>query len=93
MTLILPRRRFLAGLIGLVAAPAVVKASSLMKIAAPLAKQNLLLPGRFTFALSNTYELFIGAEPIGFMYRCENIKFAYALNPAIDRVVHHPSMH
>lgn len=35
MTLILPRRRFLAGLVGLVAAPAVVKASSLMKIVAP----------------------------------------------------------
>lgn len=35
MTLILPRRRFLAGLVGLVAAPAVIKASSLMKIAAP----------------------------------------------------------
>lgn len=35
MTLILPRRRFLAGLVGLVAAPAVVKASSLMKIVSP----------------------------------------------------------
>lgn len=35
MTLILPRRRFLAGLVGLVAAPAVVKASSLMKIVVP----------------------------------------------------------
>lgn len=35
MTLILPRRRFLAGLVGLIAAPAVVKTSSLMKIVAP----------------------------------------------------------
>lgn len=32
MSLELPRRRFLASLVGLVAAPAVVKASSLMKV-------------------------------------------------------------
>lgn len=35
MTLILPRRKFLAGLIGLVAAPAVVRAESLMRVVAP----------------------------------------------------------
>ena len=34
MTLVMPRRRFLAGLVGLIAAPAVVRAASLMKIVA-----------------------------------------------------------
>ena len=38
----LPRRRFLSGLVGLIAAPAVVKASSLMKIV-PLERRNELL--------------------------------------------------
>jgi hypothetical protein len=35
MTLILPRRRFLQGLIGLVAAPAVIRAERLMKVVSP----------------------------------------------------------
>ena len=38
----LPRRRFLSGLVGLIATPAVVKASSLMKIV-PLERRNELL--------------------------------------------------
>lgn len=33
MTLILPRRRFLAGLVGIIATPAIVRAETLMKVA------------------------------------------------------------
>lgn len=32
MTLIIPRRRFLAGLVGIVAAPAIVRADNIMKV-------------------------------------------------------------
>lgn len=49
MALILPRRRFLAGLVDLVAAPAVVKASGLMKIVAP--------PVTF-YDIDNSYETY-----------------------------------
>lgn len=35
MALILPRRRFLAGLVGIIAAPAIVKAENIMKVASP----------------------------------------------------------
>lgn len=35
MALVLPRRKFLTGLVGIIAAPAVVKVESLMKVASP----------------------------------------------------------
>lgn len=43
MTLHLPRRGFIAGLVGIVAAPAVVKAESLMRISAPRVLKTLLV--------------------------------------------------
>lgn len=45
MSLILPRRRFLAGLVGLVAAPAVVRAASLMPVHSPRVITIFIAPG------------------------------------------------
>jgi hypothetical protein len=44
MTLILPRRRFLAGLVGIIAAPAIVRADNIMKVAsAPIASDTVFV--------------------------------------------------
>jgi hypothetical protein len=44
--LIMPRRKFLTGLLGLVAAPAVVKASSLMPVKVVTASELYTFPNR-----------------------------------------------
>jgi len=48
MTLELPRRKFLIGLVSLIAAPAVVKASSLMPVKVPKLAQPSIIVGDWT---------------------------------------------
>jgi hypothetical protein len=80
MPIILPRRRFLAVAVGLIAAPAVVKATSLMKIAMP--KPTTV--GRFFPVMDPSY---IGTERIKYIYRVvcpdEFWRFAKITYPSI----------
>jgi hypothetical protein len=55
--IIMPRRKFLTGLLGLVAAPAVVKASSLMSVKSFVEPQLYTFPNRVWVAPSSGVHL------------------------------------
>jgi hypothetical protein len=78
--LVIPRRRFLAGLLGLVAAPAVVRAASLMPISvfepANLAGVDMVSRYRQEFILESERFLII---PPGIFYR----RFAEEMYPGV----------
>jgi hypothetical protein len=64
LTIILPRRKLLLGLAGLVAAPAIVKISSLMPVK-PLLPEIKCMVGRFSWGGIPTTVTFAEDDPVG----------------------------
>ena len=66
MALILPRRRFLAGLVGIIAAPAIVRVDNIMKVASPpvLTDFQRLYAAEFDKALQEHLTRWIAWPPL-----------------------------